>query len=250
MVLVHAGIADRRMWDGVWAVLANDRPALRLDLRGFGESTRRPSGTLDHAADLLATLDAAAIGRAHLIGVSLGAGVVVEAALAKPSLAASLLLVAPGGSLIAGPTDELRAFWRAEGEALERGDLDAAVEANLRTWLDGRGGRPADVPGTVRRRVGEMQRLAFETAAGWGDVEEHEPDPPVVERLGELRTRTLVLVGDRDLDAITAAAERVQRDVAGSRLVRWPRVAHLPPLERPAAFAALLRDWMAEAEAD
>src|SRR3954452_20932094 len=249
LTLVHAGIADRRMWDDVWAAVTAERRCLRLDLRGFGQSTLRPRGPLDHAADVLEVLAEAGIGQTHLVGSSLGSGAVVDVALRQPHIAASLALVAPGGALIGAPTDELRAFWRAEGEALDRGDLDAAVEANLRTWVDGRGRSPGEVDPDVRRRVGEMQRRAFEVTADWDEVEEAEPEPPIVDRLAEIRIPVLALLGDRDVDAVGIAANTVVERVAGSRLVRWPGVAHVPSMERPTEFLALLEEWLAEVDA-
>ena len=56
IVLLHAGIADRRMWDPLWDGLTAERDAIRLDLRGFGESVAKPAGALDPVADVLATL--------------------------------------------------------------------------------------------------------------------------------------------------------------------------------------------------
>ncbi|MFL5680296.1 MAG: alpha/beta fold hydrolase [Chloroflexota bacterium] len=247
ITLVHAGIADRRMWDDVWPALTTAHRCVRLDLRGFGESTSRPDGLLDHAADVLEVLAEAGIAGTHLVGSSLGSGTVVDAALRQPDVAASLALVAPGGALIAAPTEELRTFWRAEREALDRGDLDAAVEANLRTWVDGRGRAPGDVDPTVRRLVGEMQRRAFEITADWDDVEEAEPDPPILDRLAEIRVPTLVLLGDRDVDAVGIAANTVVERVPGARLVQWRGVAHVPSLERPAEFIALLEEWLRDA---
>ncbi|HKG57433.1 MAG TPA: alpha/beta hydrolase [Candidatus Limnocylindrales bacterium] len=249
LVLVHAGIADRRMWDGIWPAVTASRRVLRVDLRGFGESTERPAAALDAGADLLEAVAVAGIGRAHLVGASMGAGAVVGAALTQPDIAASLVLAPPGGDLYERPTDELRAFWRAEGEALDRGDLDAAVEANLVTWVDGRGRSPDAVDAGARRRIGDMQRRAFEVTADWDDVEEATSDPPIIERLAEIRVPTLVLAGDLDIDAVDIAAARIARDVPGSRVVRWSGVAHVPSVERPAEFVELLADWMSEVEA-
>ena len=44
ILLLHAGIADRRMWDSVWPTLTAGRDVVRVDLRGFGESSERPAG--------------------------------------------------------------------------------------------------------------------------------------------------------------------------------------------------------------
>jgi pimeloyl-ACP methyl ester carboxylesterase len=230
IVLLHAGIADRRMWDPQWPALTAERDAIRLDLRGFGESVERPSGALDSVADVLETVAAE---RFDLVGASYGAGVAVQVALAAPGRVASLLLSAPGGALYAEVTPGLRAFWDAENAALEAGDLDAAVQANLDTWVPG--ADPA-----VRDAVAVMQRRAFEVTAGWDDVEEVENDP--LPRLGEIAVPTTVLVGDRDLDPTRDAARRVAESIPGARLIEWPGVTHLPSMERPDAFLALLRD--------
>ena len=245
VVLLHAGIADRRMWEPLWPALTTERDVVRLDLRGYGESVDRPRGPLSPVDDVLDTLAELGIARCHLVGASFGAGVAVEVALTVPERVASLLLSAPGGALIAEVTPELRTFFDAERAALAAGDLDAAVEANLVWWVEGPRRRPGDVDPAIRELVGRMQRLAFELTADWDDVEEKELDPPALDRLAELALPTLVLVGALDLDAILDASRRVADEVAGARRVDWPDVAHLPSLERPDDFLALLRDWLA-----
>ena len=242
-VLLHAGVADRRMWDPLWPALARERDVVRLDLRGYGESTRRPSGALRPVDDVVDALDDLGVDRCHLVGASYGAGAAVELALSRPDAVASLLLVAPGGSLIAEVTPDLRAFLDAERAALSRGDYDGAVEANLRWWVDGPRRGPDEVDPQVRALVAAMQRRAFEITAGWDDVEEQELEPPALERLEQVRAPTLVLVGRLDLDAVHASARRLVRGVRGARRVEWPDAAHLPSMEHPERFLALLRDW-------
>lgn len=245
VVLVHAGVADRRMWEPQWPALTSRHDAVRLDLRGFGDSTDRPDGPLSPPDDVLAVLDTEGIGRCHLVAASYGAGVAVEVALQRPGAVASLVLIGPGGSLIPEATDDLRAFAADENAALDAGDLDAAADANVRWWVDGPG-RPTDrVPAHVRDLVATMQRRAFELTVDWDDVEEAEADPPALARLGEIDVPTLVLLGGLDLDAIRLAAERVAREVPGARLVVWEDVAHLPSLERPDELLELLEQHLA-----
>ncbi len=246
VVLLHAGVADRRMWDPQWGALQARRDVVRPDLRGFGDSAARSEGPLSPHRDVLDLLDRLGIARAHLVGASYGAGVAVDVALTAPDRVASLLLVTPGGSLIPEMTDDLRTFAAAENAALEAGDLDAAVEANLATWVDGPG-QPVDrVDPGVRALVGEMQRRAFELQGLLDDLDEDELDPPALERLGEVGVPTLLLGGALDLEAIDRAAVAVLAGVHGARQVVWPDVAHLPTLEQPDAFLALLLDWLAE----
>lgn len=246
VVLVHAGIADRRMWDPLWSSLTAERDTVRLDLRGFGDSTARPPESLSPASDVIDTLEHLNISRCHLVGVSFGAGVAAEVALTRPEVTASLLLVSPGGCLLTDETDQLRAFTAAEDSALEAGDLDAAVEANLSWWVDGPQRGADAVDSTLRSLVGRMQRRAFELTADWDDIDEIELDPPAAARLHEITAPTLVVVGALDMDSVMAAAHRTVECVAGARLVEWPDVAHLPPLEEPAAFTALLRNRLIE----
>lgn len=249
LVLVHAGVADRRMWAPIVPALAAGHRVIRADARGFGESMP-PTGPWAHHTDLLAVLDELLVTQAHLVGASMGAGIAVEAALARPALAASLVLVAPGGPLLGNSPESLRPIWAAEVDALDRGDLDAAVEVNLRAWVDGPDRPPDAVDPDVRAFVGRMQREAFELPEWDPEVApEHELSPPAIRRLGELRMPILVVVGDRDQPAVREAAERVASSARDARLVVWPGVAHLPSLERPEEFTELLLGFLADAAA-
>ena len=251
ILLVHAGIADRRMWDPVWPTLTADRDVVRVDLRGYGESTERPEGPWSPRADVLATLAALGIERAHAVGCSFGAGVAVEVALERSEAVASFVLAAPGGALLTEKTDELAAFFEAEGTAIESGDLDAAVEANLVAWVDGPHRGPDVVPAAVRDAVRTMQRRAFDLTIGWPDEvweAEDELDPEAPERLDEIAVPTLVVSGGLDIDSIGLAADRLLTGVREVRGVVWDDVAHLPSMERPDDFAALVLDWVDRAE--
>jgi pimeloyl-ACP methyl ester carboxylesterase len=244
VVLIHAGIADRRMWDPQWDSLTLTHDAIRLDLRGFGASTGRPAGPLDHVADVVDTLTHLGVTRCHLVGASLGAGVATEVALVRPDLAQSLLLCPPGGSLLATLTPDLKDFFDAERSALARDDVDAAVDVNVTTWLVGPGRTPADLDPRVLAAVREMQANAFRVAASWGEVDETELQPPALDRLGELAMSVLVLLGGHDLEAVQDSAERVCAGTPHVRRVDWADVAHLPSMEKPQEFLSLLLDWL------
>lgn len=250
LVLVHAGVADRRMWDPQWPALTAEHDTVRLDLRGYGDSKSRPGGALSPAGDVLETLSFLGVERCDLVGASFGAGVALEVALEAPSVVASLVLVAPGGSLVPAMTPGLRAFIDAENAAIEAGDLDAAVRANLDCWVQGHGRAEGEADPRVRAAVEVMQRRAFEVSAGWEDIEQEEMNPPALERLAEITAPTLMLLGDLDLDAIRDAGDRVSAGIAGARCTLWPGVAHLPSMERPELFLTLLQDWLAEQDPD
>jgi 3-oxoadipate enol-lactonase len=243
VVLVHEGICDSRMWDSQWAAWSGSYRLLRVDLRGFG---RTPLGSepYSHARDVIAALQEHGLEQVALVGVSLGGRVALEVAVARPDLVRALVLVAPG---FPGHqwSQELRAQWGEEEAAFEAGDLDAAVEVSLRTWVDGPRRGPEDVDPEVRRRVGEMQRDAYELQRDWVDEEPLVRD--LAERLGEIVAPTLVLVGDEDQPDMQAIAERLAGEIQGARLATIPETAHVPSVERPREFDELVLSFLEEA---
>ncbi len=248
VVLLHAGVADRRMWDPQWAALTAVRDTVRLDLRGFGESDRPPAGAVDPVTDVLDTLDHLGVPVCHLVASSLGAGVAVEVALTRPDAVRSLLLAPPGGSLLTERTAAFAAFAAAENEAMGRGDLDAAVEADILTWVVGEGRTLADVAPEIVTAVRTMQRRAFEIDAAWADpdLDEVELDPSAVERLGDVGAPVLLVVGRHDLDIVHLAADALEAGLRSVRRVDRPDAAHLPSMEEPEVFLRLLLEWVGQ----
>jgi pimeloyl-ACP methyl ester carboxylesterase len=245
IVLVHAGICDSGMWDAQWTALAAGHRLVRHDMRGFGRSPM-PAGAYSHARDLIAVMDAAGLTEAALVGTSLGGRVALEVALAHPERVSALVLV---GSGLPGHewSDAVHEYWAAEEEAIERGDLDAAAEVNVRFWIDGPGRRPQDVDADVRRRAHAMQLRALELQVpsyeADGDLEELLV-PDAGDRLGEVAQPALVLVGEADQPDIHAIAERLVGGLAHSIAASIPDAAHLPSMERPELFDGLVTDFL------
>lgn len=246
VVLVHAGICDSRMWDPQWTSFPRDHRTVRYDLRGFGRSPLTPGPPAD-ARDLAALLDGLGVERAALVAASYGGRVALELAVARPDLVE--LLVLAGASLPGHDwSPALRDYFAQEEAALERGDIDAAVEASLRTWVDG-SGRPAGaVDPTVREAVRRMQRRAFELQLPFADNDEEEEnlEPDWPDRLGKVQAPALVLVGDHDQPDIHETARRLAGELPQARTATIAGAAHLPSMERPAEFDRLVLAFLAE----
>lgn len=243
VVLVHEGIADSRMWDPQWESLPQAHRTVRYDLRGFGRSEIGP-GSFSHARDLIALLERLELGPAALVGASLGGVVALEVAISRPDLVSALVLV---GSGLRGQewSEETQAGWAEEETALERGDLDEAVEVNLRMWVDGPRRSPEHVDAGMRERVGKMQRRAFELQLPLGDtVTEEALVPELADRLGDINVPTLVLAGEVDRPEILANAERLAASIQGARRATIPGAAHVPNLEQPDEFDRLVLDFL------
>jgi len=99
IVMVHGFAGELLTWAGCQVQLSARHPTYALDLPGHGGSSKNlgSGGVPGLAEALLAFLDAVGIGRAHLVGHSLGGAVVLQAALSRPGRAASLTLVASSG---------------------------------------------------------------------------------------------------------------------------------------------------------
>ena len=236
--MLHAGIADSRMWQPQIRPLEEaGYRVLAPDLRGFGGSRLEPA-PFSHLRDAVGALD----GSATVVGSSLGGRVALELALHRPDLVQRLVVIAPG---LPGWewSEETRAGWADEEKAYELGDFEAAAEASVRMWVDGPHRSPAEVDPGVRDSVRTMVLRSYEMQQGaWeaGAREEESLEPPLRDRLGEIRCPTLVLVGAEDIADMRAIATHVADSIKGAQLEIVPGASHIPSLERPAATNALL----------
>jgi pimeloyl-ACP methyl ester carboxylesterase len=241
LALVHAGIADGRMWDGQVEALAQRYRVVRYDLRGFGE-TAMVEGPYSHHEDLRGLLDSLEVERAHLVGCSMGGGAVLDFALHYPDRVGALILV---GSAVGGFEGDFEPpeQWDDLVAADEAGDLGRVSDLEVQIWVDGPGRRPEDVDGAVRDLVREMNLIALQNEAS-GLGEELPPDPPAVDRLSEIRAPALILVGDADQPRTLAAADLLASELPNARKVVMPGTAHLPNMERPEEFNRILLDYL------
>jgi 3-oxoadipate enol-lactonase len=240
VLLVHEGVADRRMWRGQVPVLAPDHRVVAVDLRGFGE-TPNASGPFSNVDDLREVLDELGIERATVVGGSFGAKVALGFAVTYPERVERLVLcppVLPGWEW----SERVRRGWQEEDEALEAGDLDRAAEVNVELWVDGPNRGPDAVDREVRDLVRTMQRHAFELPEP-DPPPEPAPDPAV--RLADLRVRTLVVVGDEDVEDFLAMADAAAAGIPGARKVVIEGAAHVIALEKPQEFNAALLAFLA-----
>ena len=233
VILLHAGVADRRMWDDVVPALHDaGRKVVAPDLRGFGN---RPIGhaSFSHHRDVLSLLDGLDAQQADIVGASFGGYVAMEVAAVAPDRVRSLALLAP--PLEWEWSDEFKKYVADEDAALSRGDVDRAVDVNVRMWAGETGPR-------IQEYVAEAQRRAFEHSDQGADPE--ELDPPIHERLGDIKAETLVVVGDRDVPDFVAIARHLAETLPGPELRTIDGAGHLLALEQPDLISEVLAGWL------
>ncbi|BCB90674.1 hydrolase [Phytohabitans suffuscus] len=239
VVLLHSTVCDRRMWDPqVQPLVDAGFRMVRADFRGFGE-TPMPDRPYSDAQDVVDLLDRVGAERVAVVAASGGGRVGQEVAARWPARVTALVLVstAAGGH---EPGAELRAFGEREDALLAAGDVEAATELNLSTWL----GPHADE--ATRARVGRMQRHAFEVQlAGDVDVEPIRTEFDVA----DITAPALLVSGAHDLPDFG----RIAADLAGrlprARHVTLDWAGHLPSVERPEVFNALLVEFLRRGDA-
>ncbi|MBO1336923.1 alpha/beta fold hydrolase [Streptomyces sp. VRA16 Mangrove soil] len=236
LILLHSGVCDRRMWDPQWAALTGaGYRVVRCDFRGFGDSPL-PARPHNDAEDVLDLMDTLGIEQAALIGSSYGGQVAVEIAARHPDRVTALALLCAGLPDHA-PTDALRAFGEREDTLLEAGDVAAAVELNVDTWLG------PDAGDAAREAVRTMQRHAFDVqlaAPEGAGRKKVDVDPAAA------KAPCLTVSGGHDVADFRHIAARVADLLPEARHVELPWAGHLPSLERPTATTELLTGFLRE----
>ncbi len=245
IVLLHEGIADRRMWNREFSTLANEFRTARYDLRGYGSS---PAATSEFSPvqDLLTLLDHFQMTRPLIVGPSVGGKIALDFALEHPDHVGGLLLVAPGysgmdydhvpGGKSAFERDERLS--KAAADAWAARDLDSATEHLRQLWASALSGEGLELFRTMVRdnakEIFEEQSGRFETRSGG----------PAAGRLGEIRVPTRILVGDRDNPVMPLCANFLARGIANAQVELVPGADHLLNLSQPAAFDSAIRRFL------
>ena len=235
VVLLHAGVADLRMWDAQAFALASTHHVVRCDLRGFGQTPLAPGTSYADAQDVLDLLAELGVGDFALVGASYGGAVALQVASTVPGRVTRLVLLDPAADLVE-PTEAVRAFGAEENRLLDAGDVAGATELNVRTWLG-----PEAMP-AARELVREMQARAFEVQLAAGDDVANSDLDVLPERLTMPVT---VVFGSHDLDFFAAVARELVRLVPTAQLVELDWAGHLPAMERPDETTDLLREALA-----
>ncbi len=241
VVLLHAGVADRRSWYSLVPEVADVASVLAYDRRGFGESLAG-TGPFTHLDDLLAVLELFNIESTWLVGSSAGGKLALEAAVEAPHRVKGIILIAPavGGAPPTRDEDVDPETERIDGlltRADERGDFDELNRLEVRLWLDGPREPEGRVSGSVRDLVFAMNKVALINNVPEGS----DSDVDAWSRLGELAMPATVACGEFDALHVIRRSEVVAGLIPGATYVSLDGVAHLPYLENPSQSGALIR---------
>lgn len=232
VLLLHAGVADRRMWHHQWEALTAQHRVIRCDLRGFGD-TPMPPERFSFAGDSAALLDHLGVESAAVVGSSFGGRVALELATAFPARVSRLVLLCTA-LRGADPTPASEAYDDQEERLLEADDRDGYVELNVATWLG------PDADDSARQLLRVMQRHCLDVQlAADASPEPYEVDDVAVEP-AQITVPTLTVSGGHDLDVFQHVSAHLAQTMPNARRLHLPWAGHLPSMERPAEVTALL----------
>ncbi len=239
LLMLHAGVADGRMYDAAFTAAAQQRPVLRIDRRGFGRTTVQRAEPHAWVADVVAVLDALNLPRVDVLGCSQGGRIAIDLALAHPHRVGALVLVAP--AVTGAPVPALTGSTLARVTAIEAadaaGDLSEVNRLEAWLWLDGPDSAEGRVGGEARALFLAMNGIALRAASPGPVIDA----PPAWPRLEAIEAPVCLIWGALDLPHLRARCESMAQRLPQVEACCMPGVAHLPSLEAPEPFNAVLR---------
>lgn len=239
VILLHPFPANHEFWLPVAEALSSRYRLVLPDLRGHGDSGagEGPATMEKHAADIARVMDDAKVGRAQMIGVSIGGYALFEFWRRYRGRVAALGLFntkAPADSA------EARAGrLQAANDVLERGTepfFQSMVSKLLGETT--RTARPDLVEGALRM----MRKMSPEHVAQVQHGMAERPDS--VATLKTINVRTLIVTGDEDVLTGRNEAELMHRNISGSELRVIAKAGHYSPWEQAEEVGRVLREFL------
>jgi 3-oxoadipate enol-lactonase len=233
VILMHAGLWDRRTWDAQYDVLARRSTVVRYDARGYGRSSL-PKTRYSDLDDLGAVMEAAGLEDATLVGCSMGGTLATLFAIDRPARVRALVLVSSG---LYGHRWAVGGGWERHGDQVEaavaRGDLRQAVDLDLRPWVP----MGTEDPAGARLRANARENAQLLTI---DDDLSVAPEWTALERLEEIGVPTLILEGERDVPEFREIARMLAERIPGARLETVADADHVIHVRRPDEFNRLV----------
>lgn len=236
LVFANSLGTDARIWDAVIERFSTRYFCVSYDKRGHGLSDA-PAGDYaldDHLDDLEGLLDHLGLGRAVLVGVSVGGVIAQGMALRAPERIAGLVLCCTA------PRMGDNAMWNARIQtALSQGLLPMA-DPVMERWFspDFRRDRPVELAGWRNLFLSTNPQGYAGTCATLRDTD-------LSSAIAAIAAPTLIVAGDADLAAPVDLVRKCTA-IPGSRFQVLAGVGHIPSIEQPAALAGLITDFLKE----
>ena len=233
VIFIHGWTLDLDMWEPQAAVLSGACRVIRLDRRGHGLSSGRPSLSED-LADLHALYRHLGLRQAALVGMSQGARTALHFSSSSPQAVSCLILDGTprigAAAALDIPYDDYRAL------ALGRG-----LDAFRREWAQ----HPLATLRTRDPRAHELIAQMIARYPGYDLTDASTAGPAAVPTVPNTRMPVLLVGGEFDLDSRKTAADELASQLLQAERVQIPGAGHLCNLDNPAAYNAAIQEFIA-----
>lgn len=236
VVLIHGWTLDLQMWDPLVRLLCDSFRLIRFDRRGFGLSCGQPSLALD-IADVRAICAHLRLPRVALVGMSQGARVAAHLAAESPELVSGVVFDGPPAGIL------------SEAMLLEEeipvGEYRELIRAgNLEQFRNAWSQHPLARLHTTHAPTRELLQRMLQRY-GASDLRESAANPPLAPvRIESIHQPALVISGELDLPSRTRAADALCDGLPACTRAIVPGAGHLPSLDNPVLYSALLRRFL------
>jgi 3-oxoadipate enol-lactonase len=242
LVLIQGMGFDRSGWEPVLRKLRKHFRLMLVDNRGSGRSDLPADsfGVANMAADIVAVLDAAGVGRAHVMGASLGGMVAQELAVDHPERVEGLVLVSttPGWPF-AYPMPAVSTRLIAATGDMSR---EVTLHRHAENALYGRAAAQRR-PELIDRLV-DLQRSGSADPRAWSAQAAAGARYTGRLRQTRIRARTLVLHGSADTVVDPRNAKLLAGRIPGAQLVIFPELGHLLCWQDPDGFVDVVTSFL------
>jgi 3-oxoadipate enol-lactonase len=239
VILLHPFPVNYEFWLPVAHGLSTRFRVVLPDLRGHGDSGvgEGPATMEKHCADLARLMDDAEIGRAPLVGVSIGGYLLFQFWRRHRGRVAALSLW--NTKATADPPEARAARLQAANDVLERG-TEIFFQSMIPRLLGEttRGTRPDLVAGALSM----MRKMSPEDVAQVQRGMAERPDS--METLKTINVPTLILTGDEDILTGPNEARLMRQNIPNSELRVIPKAGHYAAWEQPEEATRLLRNFL------
>jgi pimeloyl-ACP methyl ester carboxylesterase len=239
VVLLHPFPANHEFWLPVANALSTRYRVILPDLRGHGESEvgEGPATMEKHAADIFRVMDDVEVGRAPLIGVSIGGYALFEFWRKHRGRVTALGLC--NTKATADNAEARTARLHAANDVIERG-TEPFFESML-PKLFGRSTRELR-PDLVEGALRMMRNMSPEDVAQVQRGMAERPDS--VDTLKTINVPTLIVTGEEDMLTGLNEAELMRQHIPGSQMRVIPKAGHYAPWEQPEEAGRVLRQFL------
>ncbi len=241
LTMVHAATHDQRYFSAQVQAFRQHCRLLLIDLPGHGRSEALPGpfGFEEHAASVLAAMDAVGVETTHYLGTHTGSVVGLLLCTRFPERFLSLVLEGPPVPGVDLPS-VVDAMERARSTARERG-VDAARDEWYQrgAWFDVIRNNPERCRGEEHWAM-----LCAFTGKPWLDTTPPRPVASVLEQLSLIRCPVLIINGENDVEDFLDSAEELERNLPNVQRVRIEGAGGFPMWEDPDKANAHIRQHL------